>query len=220
MTVFETSDRWIKGSGMLRFLCLLLCLLGSTSLQAAKLLILGDSLSAGYQMATEQSWPALLDQYWQQQSSDHSVINASISGETTDGGLRRLPRLLAKHKPDWILVELGANDGLRGFSPAQTRLHLQQIVRTAREAGSKPVLMQIRLPRNYGKRYLQLFESIYPELAAAESLPLLPFLLEEIALKPELMMADGLHPTAAAQAQIATSVRLQLETIWSTPGIE
>ncbi len=184
------------------------------------MLILGDSLSAGYQMATEQSWPALLDQYWQQQSSDHSVINASISGETTDGGLRRLPRLLAKHKPDWILVELGANDGLRGFSPAQTRLHLQQIVRTAREAGSKPVLMQIRLPRNYGKRYLQLFESIYPELAAAESLPLLPFLLEEIALKPELMMADGLHPTAAAQAQIATSVRLQLETIWSTPGVE
>ena len=199
---------------MIRVLFVLSCLCGwLSSAQAQTLLVLGDSLSAGYQMQAEQSWPALLNEKWQQQGGEHRLINASISGETTQGGLARLPTLLAEHKPDWVLIELGANDGLRGFAPAITRANLTKMVELAKASQTKTVLTQIQLPRNYGARYLQQFEQIFPELAQANGLPLMPFFLDDIVLRPELMMNDGIHPTAAAQPQIRDRVANFIEPL-------
>ncbi|UNP87874.1 arylesterase [Aeromonas encheleia] len=196
---------------MTRFLFALCCLV--SSVQAQTLLVLGDSLSAGYQMQAEQSWPALLEQKWQQQGGEHRLINASISGETTQGGLARLPALLEQHKPDWVLIELGGNDGLRGFAPAITRDNLVKMVALAKAQQVKTVLTQIQLPRNYGARYLRQFEQIFPELAQANGLPLMPFFLDDIALRPELLMNDGLHPTAEAQPQIRDRVASFIEPL-------
>ena len=199
---------------MTRVLFVLSCLCGwISSAQAQTLLVLGDSLSAGYQMPAEQSWPALLNEKWQQQGGEHKLINASISGETTQGGLARLPALLEEHKPDWVLIELGANDGLRGFAPAITRANLTKMVALAKASQAKTVLTQIQLPRNYGARYLQQFEQIFPELAQANGLPLMPFFLDDIVLRPELMMNDGIHPTAAAQPQIRDRVANFIEPL-------
>ncbi len=199
---------------MIRVLFVLSCLCGSiSSTQAQTLLVLGDSLSAGYQMQAEQSWPALLNEKWQQQGGEHKLINASISGETTLGGLARLPALLEEHKPDWVLIELGGNDGLRGFAPAITRANLTKMVALAKASQTKTVLTQIQLPRNYGARYLQQFEQIFPELAQANGLPLMPFFLDDIVLRPELMMNDGIHPTAAAQPQIRDRVANFIEPL-------
>ena len=199
---------------MIRVLFVLSCLCGwISSAQAQTLLVLGDSLSAGYQMPAEQSWPALLNEKWQQQGGEHKLINASISGETTQGGLARLPALLEEHKPDWVLIELGANDGLRGFAPAITRANLTKMVELAKASQAKTVLTQIQLPRNYGARYLQQFEQIFPELAQANGLPLMPFFIDDIVLRPELMMNDGLHPTAAAQPQIRDRVASFIEPL-------
>lgn len=199
---------------MARFLFALSCLCcWISSAQAQTLLVLGDSLSAGYQMQAEQSWPSLLDQKWQQQGGTHRLINASISGETTQGGLTRLPALLEEYKPDWVLIELGGNDGLRGFAPAITRANLTEMLALAKSSKAKVVLTQIQLPRNYGARYLQQFEQIFPDLAKANSLPLMPFFLDDIALRPELMMNDGLHPTAEAQPQIRDRVASFIEPL-------
>lgn len=199
---------------MIRVLFVLSCLCGwISSAQAQTLLVLGDSLSAGYQMPAEQSWPALLNEKWQQQGGEHKLINASISGETTQGGLARLPALLEEHKPDWVLIELGGNDGLRGFAPAITRANLTKMVALAKASQAKTVLTQIQLPRNYGARYLQQFEQIFPELAQANGLPLMPFFLDDIVLRPELMMNDGIHPTAAAQPQIRDRVANFIEPL-------
>jgi len=186
---------------MVRILFALLVGLGSllSSAQAQTLLVLGDSLSAGYQMQVEQSWPALLNQKWQEEGGKHTLLNASISGETTQGALARLPALLKEHKPDWLLIELGGNDGLRGFAPTITRQNLASMIALAKEQQTRVVLTQIQLPRNYGARYLRQFEQIFPELAQANDLPLLPFFMDDIALRPELMMNDGIHPTPAAQ---------------------
>ena len=199
---------------MIRVLFVLSCLCGwLSSAQAQTLLVLGDSLSAGYQMPAEQSWPALLNEKWQQQGGEHKLINASISGETTQGGLARLPALLEEHMPDWVLIELGGNDGLRGFAPAITRANLTKMVALAKASQTKTVLTQIQLPRNYGARYLQQFEQIFPELAQANGLPLMPFFLDDIVLRPELMMNDGIHPTAAAQPQIRDRVANFIEPL-------
>ncbi|MBL0513170.1 arylesterase [Aeromonas media] len=199
---------------MTRVLFVLSCLCcWISSVQAQTLLVLGDSLSAGYQMQAEQSWPALLNEKWQQQGGEHRLINASISGETTQGGLARLPALLEKHKPDWVLIELGGNDGLRGFAPAITRANLTKMVELAKASQAKTVLTQIQLPRNYGARYLRQFEQIFPELAQANDLPLMPFFIDDIVLRPELMMNDGLHPTAAAQPQIRDRVARFIEPL-------
>lgn len=193
---------------MVRILFVLFVGLGSmlSSAQAQTLLVLGDSLSAGYQMQVEQSWPALLNQKWQEEGSKHTLLNASISGETTQGALARLPTLLKEHKPDWLLIELGGNDGLRGFAPTITRQNLASMIALAKEQQTRVVLTQIQLPRNYGARYLRQFEQIFPELAQANDLPLLPFFMDDIALRPELMMNDGIHPTPAAQPQIRDKV--------------
>ncbi|MFQ2822448.1 MULTISPECIES: arylesterase [Aeromonas] len=202
---------------MVRILFALLVGLGSllSSVQAQTLLVLGDSLSAGYQMQVEQSWPALLNQKWQEEGGKHTLLNASISGETTQGALARLPALLKEHKPDWLLIELGGNDGLRGFAPTITRQNLANMIALAKEQQTRVVLTQIQLPRNYGARYLRQFEQIFPELAKANDLPLLPFFMDDIALRPELMMNDGIHPTPAAQPQIRDKVARFMEPLLS-----
>ncbi len=186
---------------MARILCLF-AILFITPLHATTLLVYGDSLSAGYQLATGQSWPALLQQRWQKEKPELQLINASISGETTQGGLERLPQALSHHKPDAVLIELGANDGLRGLSPELTRQNLEQMVTQIHQAGAQPLLMQIRLPRNYGPRYIQLFEAIYPQLAQQQKIPLLPFLLEPLVGQPEFFLPDGIHPNAQGQQQL------------------
>ncbi|MFM5081963.1 arylesterase [Aeromonas veronii] len=200
---------------MVRILFVLFVGLGSllSSAQAQTLLVLGDSLSAGYQMQVEQSWPALLNQKWQEEGGKHTLLNASISGETTQGALARLPALLKEHKPDWLLIELGGNDGLRGFAPTITRQNLASMIALAKEQQTRVVLTQIQLPRNYGARYLRQFEQIFPELAQANDLPLLPFFMDDIALRPELMMNDGIHPTPAAQPQIRDKVARFMEPL-------
>ncbi|HHQ4531021.1 TPA: arylesterase [Aeromonas veronii] len=202
---------------MVRILFVLFVGLGSmlSSAQALTLLVLGDSLSAGYQMQVEQSWPALLNQKWQEEGGKHTLLNASISGETTQGALARLPALLKEHKPDWLLIELGGNDGLRGFAPTITRQNLASMIALAKEQQTRVVLTQIQLPRNYGARYLRQFEQIFPELAQANDLPLLPFFMDDIALRPELMMNDGIHPTPAAQPQIRDKVARFMEPLLS-----
>ncbi|MEV3834248.1 arylesterase [Aeromonas allosaccharophila] len=202
---------------MVRILFALLVGLGNllSSVQAQTLLVLGDSLSAGYQMQVEQSWPALLNQKWQEEGGKHTLLNASISGETTQGALARLPALLKEHNPDWLLIELGGNDGLRGFAPTITRQNLTNMIALAKEQQTRVVLTQIQLPRNYGARYLRQFEQIFPELAKANDLPLLPFFMDDIALRPELMMNDGIHPTPAAQPQIRDKVARFMEPLLS-----
>ncbi|MBP2699686.1 arylesterase [Photobacterium lucens] len=195
---------------MIRILSLLMLVFSSTALSQT-LLILGDSLSAGYQMPAEKSWPALLPPLLAQQAQPTTVINASISGDTSGNGLARLPKLLKQHKPDFVLIELGANDGLRGFHPKILRNNLSQMITEIEKVGSQPLLMQIEVPPNYGKRYNELFRNTYPSLSEATNVPLLPFFLVDIIVKPELMMKDGLHPTAEAQPLIAQFMAKHLQ---------
>ncbi|WP_318491784.1 multifunctional acyl-CoA thioesterase I/protease I/lysophospholipase L1 [Photobacterium leiognathi] len=195
---------------MIRILSLLMLVFSSTALSQT-LLILGDSLSAGYQMPAEKSWPALLPPLLAQQAQPTRVINASISGDTSGNGLARLPNLLKQHKPDFVLIELGANDGLRGFHPKILRNNLSQMITEIKKVRSQPLLMQIEVPPNYGKRYNELFRNTYPSLSEATNVPLLPFFLIDIIVKPELMMKDGLHPTAEAQPLIAQFMAKHLQ---------
>lgn len=164
-----------------------------------KLLIAGDSLSAGYGLTLEQSWPVLLQQQLTANNSSWQIHNASISGETSAGVLARLPALLSKHNPDVVLIEIGGNDGLRGFPPAKLRQNLQQIINMVKQQQSVPVLMQIRIPPNYGPRYTEQFEAIYPALASQNEIMLWPFFMDQIAINPALMLPDGIHPNAKAQ---------------------
>lgn len=179
---------------------LFLMLMTFRAAAADTLLVLGDSLSAGYRMAASAAWPALLNDKWQ---SGTSVVNGSISGDTSQQGLSRLPALLKQHQPRWVLVELGGNDGLRGFPPQQTEQTLRTILQTIKAANAQPLLMQIRLPANYGRRYNEAFSAIYPKLAKEFDIPLLPFFMEEVYLKPQWMQDDGIHPNRDAQPFIA-----------------
>lgn len=179
---------------------LFLILVTCRAAAADTLLVLGDSLSAGYRMAASAAWPVLLNEKWQPQTR---IVNGSISGDTSQQGLARLPALLKQHKPRWVLVELGGNDGLRGFAPQQTKETLQKIIRAVKAADAEPLLMQIRLPANYGRRYTESFSAVYPQLAEEFSIPLLPFFMEEVYLKPQWMQDDGIHPNRDAQPFIA-----------------
>ncbi|MCA1928738.1 arylesterase, partial [Rheinheimera sp.] len=176
------------------YVMLLALSLTAAAVQAKTLLILGDSLSAGYGLSQQQSWVQLLQQKLDQQDSSWTLINASISGETSGGGLARLPALLEQHKPDYVLIELGANDGLRGFPVPQLESNLHAMVTHIKQQQSKAVLMQIRIPPNYGPRYTKLFTDLYPKIAKEQHIPLWPFFMETIALKQQWMQADGLHP--------------------------
>jgi acyl-CoA thioesterase-1 len=184
---------------------LLFCL--ALPANACTLLVLGDSLSAGHGLAPGQGWVELLQQRLQQRALPARVVNASISGDTTAGGLARLDALLAQHRPDILLLELGANDGLRGLSLPAMKRNLAAIIDKARAAGAKVLLIGMQMPPNYGPLYTERFHSIYGELAHEQQLPLVPFLMEKVALEPDLMQPDNFHPNAEAQP-------LLLETVW------
>ncbi len=168
-----------------------------------RILLLGDSLSASYGMTYEAGWVPQLQQKFDTAATSVEIINASISGETTGGGLSRLPRLLDEHSPDILWIELGGNDGLRGYPPPRIRQNLEQMTDLASERNITVWLTQIEIPPNYGPRYNERFSALFREVAESRSLELLPFILVDVALKPELMMNDGIHPTIEAQPLIA-----------------
>jgi acyl-CoA thioesterase-1 len=196
------SFQTFAGKPLLWGLFAILLQICSTFTSAATILVHGDSLSAGYGMLPNETWVALLDDTLE----DHTVVNSSISGETSKGGLERLPSLLKTHQPDLVILELGANDGLRGYPVSQMAGNLQQMIQLAKESGSEVILIGIRLPPNFGKRYTQPFFEAFAELAEKNELAYLPFLLEDVAQFSELMQADGLHPTMAAQPNILENV--------------
>ena len=196
---------------MIKLVSLLFSMLFFSSMvNSTTLLIVGDSLSAGYQIPVEKSWPVLLPAQLKQQKQDINVINASISGDTSGNGLDRLPGLLKQHTPDYVLIELGANDGLRGFSPNIISDNLNAMVDSVVANNAKPILMQIRVPTNYGKRYGDAFSAIYPALSNKKDIPLMPFYLEQVITKPEWMLGDGLHPNVKAQPWIAGFIATEL----------
>jgi len=170
--------------------------------QTHTILVLGDSISAAYGIPRESGWVALL----QRKLAGSSVINASISGETTQGALARLPALLDKQRPDIVVVELGGNDGLRGFQIQHFRDNLAQLVQLSQKAGARVLLIGIRIPPNYGPRYTSDFYESYALTAKKFSVPLVPFILDGVAAQPELMQEDRLHPRAEGQQQLLDNV--------------
>jgi acyl-CoA thioesterase-1 len=170
------------------------------------ILVYGDSLSAGYGLAQGESWPSLLQQRLKKEGFDYNVVNASISGETSAGGASRIASTLAQGHPAATVLELGANDGLRGLPAAQMRDNLARIIRALQAAGSKVLIVGMRLPPNYGPVYLKDFEGSFTQLAKTYKAAYLPFLLEGVADKPELFQADQLHPIASAQPRVLDNV--------------
>lgn len=202
---------------MLRILASIFLLLLGTAHAAEKILVFGDSLSAGYGMAREQSWPALLQTRLIRAGYAYEVFNASISGETTAGGVSRLPVLLQQQRPRIVILALGANDGLRGLPVAQMRANLVAMTRQAKSAGARLLLVGMRLPPNYGPDYTRSFDATFATIAREEKIAWLPFLLEPIALDDHAFQADRLHPTAAAQPKILDHVWQALEPLLKRP---
>ena len=178
--------------------------------RAPVILVAGDSLSAGYGIELQSGWVALLQQRLTQSGHSHRVVNASISGDTTGGGRSRLPQALRLHTPDIVIIELGANDGLRGLPLTDMRDNLAAMVKMARAAGAQVLLLGMHLPSNYGTAYTQKFHAVYLDVAKKMRVPLVPFVLDGIALDPGLMQADGLHPVAAAQPRMLNNILPQL----------
>lgn len=176
------------------------------SLTRDNLLIVGDSLSAGYGVPNGQEWAHLLQLELDRQGHSLVLINASISGETSAQGRARLARLLTNHQPRWVLLELGANDGLRGLSLTQMKANLSYMVESIKQAGAKPLLLGIKIPPNYGRKYTEKFEQVFIEVAQEHQVPLLPFFLDGVATDPALMQEDRIHPNATAQPRIADNV--------------
>ena len=194
---------------MKRLLILLvLCLTAVPAMAAAPvILVFGDSISAGYGLPrVEQGWAALLQARLKDQGYGYQVVNASVSGETTEGGLARLPRALKLHQPAIVVLELGGNDGLRALPVAEMRSNLARMVGLAQAAGAKVALLGMRMPPNYGPQYAAQFAQAYTDLARDQKLPLVPFALAGIALSPELMQADDIHPNAAGQPRLLDNV--------------
>ena len=185
-------------------------MLGGHALAAARtVLVFGDSLSAAYGLATEQGWVHLLGVRASRAGFDTRVVNASVSGETTAGGVRRLPDALRRHQPSIVVIELGANDALRGQPIAAIRANLERMIRMVRDANAQPVLVGIMIPPNYGIDYANEFRELFPSLARRHGIPLVPFLLEGVADRPDMFLPDQLHPSAAAQERL-------LDNVWKT----
>ncbi len=192
---------------------MIVCCLLSPLLSAKTVLVVGDSLSAAYNMPVENGWVALLDKRLNQLTGSHDVINASISGDTTSGGLSRLPQALASNQPDIVILALGANDGLRALSLSTLKQNLTEMIELSKAQGSKVLLAGMLLPPNYGPYYTNQFKAIYEELATSHDLPLIPFLLKNIGGVETLIQKDGLHPNAQAQPLILDNVWPYLEPL-------
>jgi acyl-CoA thioesterase-1 len=182
---------------------------GLTWAEAPAILVLGDSLSAGYGIPAERGWVNLLQRRLAERGFPHRVVNASISGDTTGGGLSRLPAALERHRPALVILELGANDGLRGQPPMAMATNLGRMIELSRQTGARVLLAEMRIPPNYGPLYTQKFQATFGELAQRYQIPLIPFLLDGVAGNPALIQDDGLHPRAEAQARI-------LDNVWAT----
>ncbi|WP_341938692.1 arylesterase [Marinimicrobium sp. C2-29] len=194
---------------------LLLCLLVLAPLSAAdeppSLLVLGDSLSAAYGIDESEGWVQLMAEKLEAEGYPHRVINASVSGETSEGGLNRLPKLLKRHQPEWVLLELGGNDGLRGYPLSQLEENLTRAIERIRASGARVILLGMQIPPNYGSRYAGQFADLFPTLAEDLDLPFVTFMLEGIATNDQYMQGDGIHPNAKAQPLI-------LDNVW--PGLQ
>jgi acyl-CoA thioesterase-1 len=178
------------------------------------ILVFGDSISAGYGLPRiDRGWVALLQVKLKTEGYGDEVVNASVSGETTAGGLARLPRALSLHQPRIVILELGGNDGLRALPIAQMRANLEHMVELSAAAGAKVLLLGMRMPPNYGPDYTEKFRSSYSELARDKNLPLVPFLLNDIALSPALMQADGIHPNELGEPKLLDNVWPQLKPL-------
>jgi len=175
------------------------------------ILILGDSISAAYNMEISQSWPSLLQDRLQQDGYAYEVFNSSISGETTQGGITRLPALLEKHQPEIVVIELGGNDGLRGLPIEVTQQNLSSMIEHSQEAGARVILAEMQIPPNYGRAYTEKFNQTYTTLQQTYDVTLLPFILQDIALAPGMMQPDGIHPSIEAQPVI-------LNKVWAVLG--
>lgn len=191
----------------------LCCLAGKLIAAERHILVLGDSLSAGYGIAQNAGWVHLLQQRLQQQYPDIAVINASISGDTTHGGLTRLPAALQRHHPAIVVIQLGGNDGLRGLDLAQAQNNLGDMIELARQAGAQVLLLGVKLPANYGPVYAAQFHQIYTNLAKEKQVALVDFFLQGVAETTALMQADGIHPSAKAQPRILQNVWPKLEKL-------
>jgi acyl-CoA thioesterase I len=191
---------------------------GASPAATPVILVFGDSISAGYGLArVEQGWVALLQTRLKDQEYGYQVINASVSGETTAGGLARLPRALMLHQPKIVILELGGNDGLRALPIAQMRANLVRMIDLASAAGAKVLLLGMRMPPNYGPDFTEQFRSTYSDLAREKKLPLVPFLLNDIALFPNLMQADGIHPNQLGQPKLLDNVWPSLKPLLQRP---
>lgn len=177
------------------------------AVQASTILVWGDSLSAGYGLKSGEAWPTLLQTRLKDEGFRHTVVNASVSGETSAGGRSRLPAALEQHKPSIVILELGANDGLRGLRPQLMAENLTAMIDAARAAGSQVLLVGMHMPPNYGAAYTRRFAQTFTDVAQAREVPLVPFLLDGFADQPELFLSDGIHPTAEAQPRV-------LDTVW------
>jgi acyl-CoA thioesterase-1 len=208
----------LPGRAALGLAALVFALSAAPAFAARTVLVFGDSLSAAYGLATSQGWVSLLGERIARDKLDWRVVNASVSGETTAGGLRRLPEDLKRHNPALVVIALGANDGLRGQPVAAARANLEEMIRLARAARAEPVLVGLMIPPNYGIDYAREFRELYPQLARKSRVPLVPFLLDGIAERRELFLPDQLHPSAAAQPLILDNVWPTLEPLLRRPA--
>ena len=175
-----------------------------------KLLILGDSISAGFGIKESQNWTTLLKSSFSKEGKSLEIINSSISGDTTSGGLSRISRDLNTYKPDFVLVELGGNDALRGYPISRIKQNLLKIISIISNNQSIPIIMQIKIPPNYGKKYIEAFENIYSEVASETNAKLISFMLENVALRDDLMQPDGIHPNEKAQPVISEQIKKEI----------
>jgi acyl-CoA thioesterase-1 len=212
---FRTFSRQISDSATVAALLLAFLATASPQLAAADngltVLVMGDSLSAGHGISQEESWVALLGQRLRTEGYGYAVVNASITGDTTTGGLKRLPRALKVHQPEVVIIELGANDGLRGTPIEVMRSNLAQMIELSEAAGAQVVLAGMQIPTNYGGPYTRAFAAVYPELAKKYGTGLIGFILDGMALDITLFQADGIHPTAKAQTILLDNVWPVLE---------
>jgi len=192
---------------------ILIALVAITAQAAQNIVIFGDSLSAAYGIQSNKGWVALLESKLKQQKSEYKVINASISGETTSGGLTRFDQMLKTHQPEVVVIELGANDGLRGLSLNEMQSNLNSMIAKAKAKNATVMLLGIKIPPNYGIQYAQKFSAIYATLAQKYDLNLVPFFLDGVAGNRKLIQDDGLHPNAVAQAKLLENIWPKLEEL-------
>lgn len=195
------------------WLLLVCCTFANPVLAQYSILLLGDSLSASYGMQENEGWVAILNENLEQDQANYRIINASISGETTDGGLARLPKILEQQKIDYLLIELGGNDGLRGFPPKLIKNNLLQMIELAQNENIKVIVSDVKIPPNYGQRYNKMFNDVFKDVTEQTGSTLIPFFIEDVAVNAELMQADGIHPTKEAQPQLAKRMRELLEPV-------